>query len=60
MKRNESSKILILYEGSNIQLFGMAYIREGLYSNGFFVDKFLGLYSRGPIIEGAYTRDFTL
>ena len=37
-----------------------AYIREGLYSNGFFVNKSLGLYSRGLIIEGAYTRDFTV
>ena len=37
-----------------------AYIRGGLYSNGFFVNKSLGLYSRGLIIEGAYTRDFTV
>ena len=37
-----------------------AYIREGLYSHGFFVNESLGLYSRGLIIEGAYTRDFTV
>ena len=37
-----------------------AYIQEGLYSNGFYVNKSLGLHSRGLIIEGAYTRDFTV
>ena len=37
-----------------------AYIRGGLYSNGFFVNNSVGLYSRGLIIEGAYTRDFTV
>ena len=37
-----------------------AYIRGSLYSSGFFVNKSLGLYARGLIIEGAYTPDFTI
>ena len=48
----------IIYHYLNISPW--AYIRGGLYSNGFFVNNSLGLYSRGLIIEGAYTRDFTV
>ena len=41
--------------GAHGLIFEGAYIRMV-----FFVNKSLGLYSRGLIIEGAYTRDFTV